>query len=46
MALRLRRRGVTRVRPLDGGLTHWMTLGFPVAPVAVPVMAALETSRS
>jgi membrane protein DedA with SNARE-associated domain/rhodanese-related sulfurtransferase len=46
VALRLRRRGVTRVRPLDGGMTRWMSLGFPVEPVAAPAMAALETSRS
>ena len=30
MALRLKRRGITRVRPLEGGLERWKALGFPV----------------
>jgi len=35
-ALRLRRRGVTNVRPLEGGFDSWRNLGFPVeTPVAV-----------
>lgn len=29
-ALRLKRRGVRRVRPLEGGFTRWKDLGFPV----------------
>jgi membrane protein DedA with SNARE-associated domain/rhodanese-related sulfurtransferase len=29
-ALRLKRRGVRRVRPLEGGFEHWRKLGFPV----------------
>ncbi len=36
-ALRLRRRGVDRVRPLEGGFSGWRDLGFPVdlpAPAA------------
>ena len=31
MALLLRQRGVTRVRPLEGGLEAWRTLGYPLA---------------
>ena len=31
MALRLERRGITRVHPLDGGFPRWMALGFPVS---------------
>ncbi len=30
MALLLRRRGITRVRPLQGGLEGWRKLGFPM----------------
>ncbi len=30
MALRLKRRGITRVHPLEGGLERWKALGFPV----------------
>jgi hypothetical protein len=43
VALQLRRRGITRVHPLEGGLAAWMALGFPVedrrpgaAPDALP----------
>ena len=45
MALRLKRRGITRVRPLDGGLAGWMALSFPVRELAVPAIPALERSR-
>ena len=31
MALQLKRQGVTRVHPLEGGLARWMALSFPVA---------------
>ena len=31
MALKLRRRGIRRVRPLEGGLEAWLALGYPVA---------------
>lgn len=30
MALLLKRRGITRVHPLEGGLERWKALGFPV----------------
>jgi hypothetical protein len=30
VALRLKRNGITRIRPLQGGLTLWMTREFPV----------------
>ena len=42
MALRLRRHGVARVRPLAGGLAAWRELGYPLArlserrPAATP----------
>jgi rhodanese-related sulfurtransferase len=31
VALQLKRRGITRVHPLKGGLARWMALSFPVA---------------
>jgi membrane protein DedA with SNARE-associated domain len=40
-ALRLERRGITRVHPLAGGLAGWTALGFPVEAVAVPTIPAL-----
>ena len=33
MALQLKRKGITRVRPLHGGLTLWMDRAFPVTDV-------------
>ncbi|HJT22432.1 MAG TPA: DedA family protein/thiosulfate sulfurtransferase GlpE [Nitrospira sp.] len=33
MALLLRKKGITRVRPLAGGLETWRALAFPVEPV-------------
>jgi len=30
VALRLKRNGVTRIRPLQGGLNVWMSREFPV----------------
>lgn len=32
MALQLRRRGITRIRPLRGGLDGWRELGLPLEP--------------
>jgi membrane protein DedA with SNARE-associated domain/rhodanese-related sulfurtransferase len=34
-ALRLKRRGIKRVRPLEGGFPLWKELGFPVEEAAV-----------
>ena len=51
MALLLRRRGIHRVRPLEGGLDAWLARGYPVAPVAEevgssePDAGALEPER-
>ena len=39
VALQLKRRGITRVRSLEGGLAAWMALKFPVRPVRLPVKA-------
>ena len=43
MALKLKRQGITRVRPLQGGLRQWMDAAYPVSQIkpaeapAVPV---------
>jgi hypothetical protein len=34
VALRLKRRGITRVRPLLGGYEAWVARGFPVNALA------------
>jgi rhodanese-related sulfurtransferase len=39
VALQLRRRGITRVHPLEGGLAAWMALDYPVQAMA-PVKPA------
>jgi rhodanese-related sulfurtransferase len=40
VALRLKRRGITRVRPLAGGLAAWMARGYPVEAVELPERVA------
>jgi hypothetical protein len=42
VALTLRRLGVTRVRPLEGGFVGWRELGFPVE--AAPALAAAASA--
>ncbi len=42
MALQLKRKGITRVHPLQGGLAAWMDLGFPVEALEPPVIAAIS----
>ena len=32
MAIRLKRRGISRVRPLEGGYEGWVALGYPLQP--------------
>ena len=32
MALQLKRRGIRRVRPLEGGYASWKQLNFPIVP--------------
>jgi 3-mercaptopyruvate sulfurtransferase SseA len=39
VALQLKRRGITRVHPLEGGLTAWMARQFPVRAVEPPATA-------
>lgn len=40
MALLLIKYGVTRVRPLLGGIEEWKERGYPVIPRTVPEPAA------
>jgi membrane protein DedA with SNARE-associated domain/rhodanese-related sulfurtransferase len=40
VALQLKRKGISRVRPLEGGLAAWMALNLPVRPIQLPVIAA------
>ena len=46
VALELQHKGISRVRPLEGGLAAWMALNLPVRTVQLPVAAADESSRS
>jgi 3-mercaptopyruvate sulfurtransferase SseA len=41
VALQLHRLGITRVRPLEGGLEKWAELGFPVEKVKMADSAAV-----
>ena len=34
MALQLKNNGITRVRPLLGGIEHWVELRFPLEQIA------------
>jgi len=36
VALQLKRKGITRVHPLEGGLAAWMALDFPVDALEPP----------
>jgi len=40
VALQLKRKGITRVHPLLGGLAGWMALDFPVQKLDLPVTVA------
>jgi len=46
VALELKRKGITRVHPLEGGLAAWMALNFPVRTVQLPVVPAHGSSGS
>jgi hypothetical protein len=35
VALRLKKQGITRIRPLAGGIEAWRRLRYPVDPVPV-----------
>jgi hypothetical protein len=36
VALRLRRKGIRRVHPLEGGIAGWMARDFPVQALQIP----------
>jgi rhodanese-related sulfurtransferase len=40
VALQLKKLGITRVRPLDGGYNAWRELGYPLEPARAPVTSA------
>ena len=46
VALELQHKGISRVRPLEGGLAAWMALNLPVRAVQLPVAVADGRSRS
>jgi len=46
VALQLKHKGISQVRPLEGGLAAWMALNFPVRAVQLPVAVADGRSRS
>jgi rhodanese-related sulfurtransferase len=45
VALQLKRRGITRVHPLEGGIAGWMSRQYPVIQLAVQGTAAAESPR-
>ncbi len=46
MALLLRRQGVQRIRPLQGGLEAWRKHGYPLANVVLTQIAAADPAES
>ena len=42
MALQLKRVGITRVRPLQGGLNLWMERQFPIEQLSVDSASQTE----
>jgi rhodanese-related sulfurtransferase len=46
VALMLRQRGLTRVRPLLGGIDAWRARGYPLEPVQVEEPARVRLSEA
>jgi 3-mercaptopyruvate sulfurtransferase SseA len=46
VALLLRRKGITRVHPLQGGLAAWMALHFPVQQLQLPETQESENGQT
>lgn len=46
MALRLRRRGIDRVRPLAGGYDAWRAAGFPMETLDAAVLPTSEVQAT
>jgi rhodanese-related sulfurtransferase len=40
VALLLRKQGISRIRPLEGGFQAWRARGLPVEPIATHAEAA------
>jgi rhodanese-related sulfurtransferase len=41
VALQLRKIGITRVRPLEGGLDAWLERGYPVEKIGIVAVARI-----
>jgi rhodanese-related sulfurtransferase len=39
VALQLKKQGITRVRPLEGGLDVWVERGYPVEKIGIVAAA-------
>jgi len=46
VALLLRRRGIQKVRPLEGGLESWRRLGFPMQRSATAAPVQIEETQA
>jgi len=46
VALQLKRKGITRVHPLDGGLAGWMALNYPVQALQLPAAVSSASPSS
>jgi rhodanese-related sulfurtransferase len=46
VALQLRRKGITRVHPLHGGLAGWMALDYPVVELQLPQPQASDRTTA
>jgi hypothetical protein len=44
VALRLKRRGITRIHPLEGGVAAWRALNLPVLELVPPAIPAVESA--
>jgi 3-mercaptopyruvate sulfurtransferase SseA len=40
VALLLRKQGIRRIRPLQGGLDAWRKLGYPIETIAIATTTA------
>jgi len=45
VALRLRSRGIRRVRPLEGGLDAWRERGYPIVSAQEPETAGSAKAK-
>jgi 3-mercaptopyruvate sulfurtransferase SseA len=46
VALLLKRQGITRIRPLQGGLDAWRNLGYPMENVETVLPATVPAPSS